>query len=272
MGTAMTAGQSAYFSKLQSALPSGFPVRVTSAGRTAAEQASAMLYKVQKYGASALDIYGDKALISKLLALPQDKAAWTSLIEREGMRLSRHLWGGALDLHTNTLSQAQRDQLVAAVTSTGGRALMEQDHLHVDLPATYTAASVIQTGVESSVKVWLWSAALGGVALLGLYAYKKFKRPSASSTALARTNPKRKKGRKGSHKGYRGKLRKNRSLQVQIEEVYWDITALAPAKSMLRLRADELMERAEIRGSTYGTLSQLREMRDLATRNRQRQA
>jgi hypothetical protein len=41
---------------------------------------------------------------------------------------------------------------------------------------------------------------------------------------------------------------------------------------MLRLRADELMERAEIRGSTYGTLSQLREMRDLATRNRQRQA
>jgi hypothetical protein len=173
MGTTLTAGQAAYLNKLTAALPSGFPLAVTSAGRTPREQASAMLSKVSKYGSSSLNIYSDKTLIARLLALPRDVSSWEALIRTDGMRLSRHLWGGALDLRTRDLTSTQQAQLTTAVGTTGGSPLVEEDHLHADLPALYTSASFVETGAKEVLPVALMVGAIAAVAITGAIIYRR---------------------------------------------------------------------------------------------------
>jgi hypothetical protein len=173
MGTTLTAGQAAYLKKLTAALPSGFPLVITSAGRTPREQASAMLAKVSKYGTSSLDIYSDKTLVARLLALPRDVSSWEALIRTDGMRLSRHLWGGALDLRTRDLTSTQQAQLTTAVGTTGGSPLVEEDHLHADLPALYTSASFVETGAKEALPAVLLVGAIAAMAITGAIIYRR---------------------------------------------------------------------------------------------------
>ena len=169
MSTDLTAGQSAYLSAVKDALPAGFPLDVSSGVRTPEEQASAMLTKVRKYGEDSLNIYADDALIARLLALPRDVASWAAVIRADGMNLSRHLWGGALDFRTKHLTSSQRSQLVSAIVATGGRALTEEDHLHADLPKTYTAASYLE---KAATNYW-WVGLIAAAAVAGAILYRR---------------------------------------------------------------------------------------------------
>lgn len=185
--SALTQGQSSFLAKLRAKLPAGFPLEVTSAGRSASAQAAAMLVKYKAGGAKALyDLYAADATIAKLVAAPKTVAAWAAIIEAEqarGVKISRHLFGAALDLRTTGLSTSQVAQLQAAVRALGGRPLLEESppHLHVDLPTVDAAASAVQTvargaatgarqaaGVARQAAPWaagMWLA--GGAAILG---------------------------------------------------------------------------------------------------------
>ena len=159
-GAALTSGMRAYLDVLAARL--GFDLVATSGSREPSSQARAMLNKLKAKGESELyDVYADDALIKVLLSTPRTESAWTKVIETKGQRLSRHLWKGAVDLRSRTLSSSQVSKVEAAVKATGGRTLIEYDHIHVDLPAKYVAMTAAKTGATIALSVWL----LGGVAL-----------------------------------------------------------------------------------------------------------
>lgn len=187
-GVTLTAGQAAFVRKLRAKVAASVPIKVTSADRDAAEQASAMLKKYQAaeaQGASGSaelrSLYrSSSATIEKLLAAPKTVEAWAAIIRADvasGVRLSRHLTGGALDLHTATLTSSQRSLLVAGVTAMGARALLEgtPPHLHVDLPTAYAAASFAQVAAPWALAGWV----IGGVALVAYLARKRRQRKAA---------------------------------------------------------------------------------------------
>lgn len=140
--SAPTAAQSVFVARVRGHLPKGFPLVVNSYGRTPRAQAAAMLAKYQKAGGGSAgarelyDTYQDDAAIRDLLSLPHTEAAWGQRIAERYPRLSRHLWAGAIDFKTDSLSSAQLHQLEAAVVASGGRPNLESTppHLHVDLP------------------------------------------------------------------------------------------------------------------------------------------
>jgi hypothetical protein len=141
--SAPTAAQIVFVARVRDRLPAGFPLVVNSYGRTPRAQAEAMLAKLQAAGGGAAgarelyDTYQDDAAIRDLLSLPHTVEAWAKRIAEKYPRLSRHLWGGAVDFQTRTLSSSQRHALEAAVVASGGRPNLESTppHLHVDLPA-----------------------------------------------------------------------------------------------------------------------------------------
>lgn len=175
-GVELTPEASAFLAELRSTLASSVPIRVNSAGRTIEQQASAMLKKYQAGGAQELyDVYASDATIAKLLAVPKTTAAWSEVIRAElarGVRLSRHLAGGAIDLRTRDITDAQLSALVAAVKAVGGRPLLEDapPHLHVDLPGSGsgTTAAVVASTAAVAKSPWTWGVlALGaGLALV----------------------------------------------------------------------------------------------------------
>lgn len=121
---------------------SGVRFTVTSGVRTAAEQARAMQAKRDRQlaGSTAesddlLALYADDEAIRILIANPY--SAWQALIQAwidRGRYLSRHLTGRAVDLRIKDLSVEQRAALERATLEMSGRALMESDHLHIDIP------------------------------------------------------------------------------------------------------------------------------------------
>lgn len=128
-----------------------------------------MLVKYQAGGAEALyALYAADATIAKLVAAPKTVSAWTAVIEAEtarGVKLSRHLVGGALDFRTQGLTSSQIAQLTAAAKALGGKPLLEASppHLHVDLPTVYAAASSIERAAPWVAGAWL----VGGAVVLG---------------------------------------------------------------------------------------------------------
>jgi len=149
----LTAGMAAYMDVL-ARVATGINLVVTSAERTPESQAAAMLAKYQAKGKAELyKVYArNKAIIDKLLAAPKTQSAWASIIKKEGTRLSKHLWKGALDLRIRNLTATQVDKLKAAVTATGGKPYLEYDHLHVDLPEQYALMSGAQAVAEVAIK------------------------------------------------------------------------------------------------------------------------
>jgi len=144
---------------------SGVPVTVTSGGRDPREQAQAMLKKLREKGPSELrTLYrSNGSLVEELLRTTQSVDAWAAVIRSRGSRLSRHLWNGAMDVRTRDLSTTQVAKLRAVVAATGGRSLLEYDHLHVDLPARYAGMSAVETAATFTAK-----SAARGLALMAI--------------------------------------------------------------------------------------------------------
>lgn len=111
-------------------------VTVTSGTRTHAQQARAMWNKVDRYGPGSLDIY-PRSIREAVLSGGSTIEGFTKTIEAlasKGITVSRHHAGRALDLRIRDLSKSERVALQAAAdraVPSGGKTLMEQDHLHV---------------------------------------------------------------------------------------------------------------------------------------------
>ena len=118
----------------------GVELYVTSGVRSAADQARAMLAKLQA-DSDALDIYVRGDLVDELLEV--DQARWAELIQSQieaGQYLSAHLTGRALDLRTTGagvghLEVDQVDQVANVAAELGADVLEEHapPHLHIEL-------------------------------------------------------------------------------------------------------------------------------------------
>lgn len=178
-GVRLTAGQKRYADMLQQAV--SFAITVTSGNRTPEEQASAMMNKWKAKGAQELyKVYrSNRAIIDELLKAPKTVSAWAAIIRDQGMKLSRHLWSGAVDLRTRDLTPDQVEQIKRAVTQTGGRAYVEYDHLHVDLPAKYASMAageeIAKSAARSATRGYGMVLGLGvaGALIYGFWKWKK---------------------------------------------------------------------------------------------------
>lgn len=188
-GVILTAGIRAYLNLLRRALPATIPLYVTSGVRDDEAQARAMLGKFKAGGAAELyKVYAADSVVAKLLAASPSVDAWAAIIRQataDGIRLSRHLGGGSVDLRTKNLTDAQVRALQAAVTKTGGKSLYEgaPPHLHVDLPTTYAVASAgeeVAHRARQALPVWV-TLSVVGAAVLGILVLRR-KRLAAAST------------------------------------------------------------------------------------------
>lgn len=140
-GVVLPAGAAGWLDQL--ADRSGVRFTITSGVRTAGEQARAMQAKRDRQlaGSTAesddlLALYQDDEAIQILLVNPY--SAWEALIQAwmdRGRYLSRHLTGRAVDVRIKDLTSEQRAALERATIELSGRALMESDHLHIDVPS-----------------------------------------------------------------------------------------------------------------------------------------
>lgn len=109
---------------------------VTSGYRSPSAQARAMLNKIEQGGEDELRIYGDRAAVAELLALPREEAAWTAQIAEWAAAeryLSRHQTGRALDLRTRDVAPDRVRLIEATARALGWRTLLETvpPHLHL---------------------------------------------------------------------------------------------------------------------------------------------
>lgn len=179
-GVILTRGIQEYLSVLDKAVGGSAPVIATSGKRDAREQARAMLAKLRDKGQQELfAVYKNDGMIRALLRLPRTESSWSKYIEEHGHSISRHLVGGAVDLRTRGLSTSQINALKRAVRKTGGRALLEYDHMHVDLPTKYAVMSVAEKGVRTAAKVWLVVMGTGVVAITAALAVRSSRRRRA---------------------------------------------------------------------------------------------
>ena len=112
----------------------GIPVTWTSGRRSTLEQAGAMLAKVAR-GEDLFDLYRSAHdTLRKLYAAPRTAQAWAAILDASPP-LSRHLAGEALDVRRWGLTSAQLYRLGELAIAAGfGRALLESDHLHLQMP------------------------------------------------------------------------------------------------------------------------------------------
>jgi len=113
-------------------LRAGLPmVTVTSARRSAAWQADAMLYKLAR-GEDLAKIYrSSPRTIAQLLALPRTVAAWAPVLA--AAPISDHQRGRAVDVRRWGYTDGQLQQLQQLAQASGWRTLLESDHLHLEL-------------------------------------------------------------------------------------------------------------------------------------------
>lgn len=109
---------------------------VTSGYRSPGAQARAMLTKIEQGGPEELRIYGDRAAVAALLALPREEGAWTAQIAEwaaAGRYLSRHQTGRALDLRTRDVDPGRVKLIENTAQALGWRTLLERvpPHLHL---------------------------------------------------------------------------------------------------------------------------------------------
>jgi hypothetical protein len=135
-GSAVVLSDELAFELDQLAAAVGGELVVTSGYRSPSAQARAMLAKVQEGGPEELRIYGDRAAVAALLALPRTESAWTAQIAEwadAGRYLSRHQTGKALDLRTRDVDPARVRLMEATARALGWRTLLETvpPHLHL---------------------------------------------------------------------------------------------------------------------------------------------
>lgn len=192
-GVVLTEGIRRYLKVLRAAVPASIPLYVTSGVRDVEDQARAMLGKYKAGGAEELHkVYAADAVVDQLLAAPKTVESWAAIIGKateDGIRLSRHLGGGSIDLRTKNLTTAQVKEVEAAVARTGGKALYEgaPPHLHVDLPISMATVSAVETvggkvaaSARRAAPVWV-TLSVVGAAVLGILVLRRKRLAAASS-------------------------------------------------------------------------------------------
>lgn len=161
-GAVLTRNMKTFLKALRSKV--NFDFTVTSGVRSLEEQAQAMWNKWQKYGWQDLvNVYDDRLLAgmenaksaADLLVVLKQKAA-------QGMGVSAHTRGDAIDIRTRGLSQPQRDAIIAAAHGMGlkgSQANEEVDHIHIQ-----GFGSIMDLITIEARRNWPWVA---GAAVLG---------------------------------------------------------------------------------------------------------
>jgi len=129
---------------IQSVLPQYglYETTVTSARRTSRDQARIMLGNFTRKGENPeylRSLYRNKTVIEALLSVPYTVEDWTEVIDgfaKQGIYVSSHQTGKALDFRVRDLSAQMRAALVSALAHVarliGGRILDEGDHIHLE--------------------------------------------------------------------------------------------------------------------------------------------
>lgn len=110
----------------------GFDIVVTSGIRTASEQASAMLSKIQR-GENLYNLYANKGLLDEIMSAGKSVGSMASVIQGQvarGSYLSRHLRGDALDIRL--ASPSENDAVANAAQGLGAEVVRESDHIHIE--------------------------------------------------------------------------------------------------------------------------------------------
>jgi len=114
-----------------------FDFEVTSGVRSARAQADAMFKKIE-LGDTTLSDYRNRDYAQAIIdAHPNLELATERIIDFADNGIgSVHLSGKAIDFRIYTLSEAQKQKLLAAIAAQGGRAIVEEipPHIHASFP------------------------------------------------------------------------------------------------------------------------------------------
>ncbi|MCB9759130.1 MAG: hypothetical protein H6739_04760 [Alphaproteobacteria bacterium] len=138
-GVVLNPGLLTFLALYRANVPMEVPIVVTSGVRTPEAQA-AVLVKKRRLGDNLYDLYRrghGPQIVAALLAVPNTVAAMAPVLAgfaAQGVFLSRHMRGDALDLRTRGLSSQQLQVLVAVAQALGVKALVERTppHLHFE--------------------------------------------------------------------------------------------------------------------------------------------
>lgn len=131
-------GQYDFMVALRYVTPPNVRIYITSATRTPERQASAMLYKFNANGAEELyKTYKADNIVTELIKSSPDVPTWAAILRKHaanGIFMSRHMRGDALDIRIRDISSADANAIKAAASSLGASTLLEDvpPHLHVD--------------------------------------------------------------------------------------------------------------------------------------------
>ena len=145
-GVVLTAATRAFLLELRRIVPSSVPLVVTSGKRTETAQASALKTKrtesLRKYGDEGKDLRGlyrrgkGPEIVESILAVPNEVAAMAEVLRRwvaQGVYMSRHMRGDAVDFRVRGLSEAQIKTIMRGSEALGTNVVREKTpaHIHV---------------------------------------------------------------------------------------------------------------------------------------------
>lgn len=138
-GVAYTLPMFGFLAALRASTSASTPIVVTSGKRTAERQAKALLKKLQlKDDLTKIYKRGrGPEIVAAIMAAPRTVAAITAVLlsfMAQGVYMSRHMRGDALDLRSRGLSAAQVAEIKAAAEALGARVLVESTpaHIHIE--------------------------------------------------------------------------------------------------------------------------------------------
>ena len=169
-GVELTPATSAFLVKLRAAVPASTPIYVTSGYRSPEAQAAALVTK-RNLGDNLTALYGTSR-IAPILAAANTVAGMSAALReqmRNGLYLSRHMRGDALDFRTTNLTSAQVAEIQRAAEALGAKTLVETTppHLHVErigggllaIPGAKAAIGIVGIlglGVTGLLIFWFW--------------------------------------------------------------------------------------------------------------------
>ena len=148
-GLVLNAAQVDFLRALRANVPPSIPLYVTSATRTAATQAKALVTK-RSLGDNLYKLYRADHIIKELMAVPNTVDAMAPIIERyaqAGQFLSRHMRADAVDLRNRDLTPDQRRIVIAAATALGAKVIEETKPPHIHAEGIGGVLSNVQLAV-----------------------------------------------------------------------------------------------------------------------------
>lgn len=113
----------------------GIPITATSGRRDTRRQAAAMIAKVER-GEDLHALYRDDGQIDELLNGPRTVERWAEVLAAyaaKGRAVSSHMSGKAVDIRSRDWTSTQLHAAAALATRLGARAIIESDHLHLEV-------------------------------------------------------------------------------------------------------------------------------------------